>query len=69
MSQIQRLNALLVQSNANVAAAMMADRFGAAPTPVLQWQLFLRPFMAASNDPFTVSVMGSTSRTMVQRAR
>jgi hypothetical protein len=27
--QIQRLNSLLVQSNANVAAAMMADRFGA----------------------------------------
>jgi hypothetical protein len=32
MRKIQRLNALLVQSNANVAAAMMADRFGAYST-------------------------------------
>ena len=31
--------------------------------------LSLRPFMAASNDLFIASVMGSTSRTMVQRAR
>jgi hypothetical protein len=32
MSEIQRLNALLVQSNANVAGAMMADRFGTYST-------------------------------------
>jgi hypothetical protein len=70
MSEIQRLNALLVQSNANVAAAMTVDRFCAygintgfsVPTAP-------SAFYGSHQRPFYCSGMGSTSRTVMQRAR
>ena len=74
MSEIQRLNALLVQSNANVAAAMMADRFGAYSTntgssggsiPSAFYGSQQRPFYCFCHG-HNISHNGSTCKVMAQ---
>ena len=66
-SQVQQLTALLAQSNANVAAAMMGENFGSSSVETgygINYQLSHRHFLGHKRDLFTVMFMGTTTRTI-----
>jgi hypothetical protein len=66
MDEIQRLNALLVQSNANVAAAMMADRFSAYSTNTGSSLRTVPSVFYCFCHGYNISHHGSTCKVMAQ---